>query len=728
MAKLLPYRRAFGEPALMREPAGFGRRWGIVAAFMLAVVMVVCGVAGGEAGAVFQTWGYAGFVVPLVVTAGMLGVAMTGAFAGCFEGSPWPDMYRVIVSVALGLGAYALGMVGLGAVHLLNPPWVPALMQATGAAIGFVPTRNFFRGFDWGPMRRRAGRGEWLVLLGAVPVGMAVIAATFPPGTLWGSEGNGYDVLEYHLQMPREYGWTNSIMPVAHNVYSYLPANVEMLYLLLMQTAKAVMGAGGDSLGHLWGVFPSQFLHLGLMLLTVAAVGLAPMRMNRLGRALAMVVVLAVPWTVITGSLAYDEWGMMLFGALALGIAFSGSGLRWGVLIGILLGLAVGCKLTAGIAFAVPVAGVLLLRGQWKGVGMAAGVALLLYLPWAVRAAVESGGNPIFPLAANVLGRDGWTAEQMERFNHGHAALEGQRSLGERIAALNEASVLDEQWSPGWRSIYAWAGERPPPVEMWWKHVGILWVVVPLAVLLALLGSERRTAALLIGVLAVQVGGWLFLTHLQSRFLLPIVVPLAMLCGIGVGGQVRARGELLAGLIRVVVWTVVGGQALCAAFLLLPEASLLGGVQKMKGRERNVPHVGELFERGINIAGAVEGSESGPQPEGKILLEGGATPLFWEGDIVYNTVFDRNLLGDALRAGGAEGAAKWLREQGINYVVFDWAEISRLHKTYGFDEAMTPEAMEGLVRAGIVPVKMEAPPGWVILRVAPTTGALRQPG
>jgi hypothetical protein len=114
----------------------------------------------------------------------------------------------------------------------------------------------------------------------------------------------------------------------------------------------------------------------------------------------------------------------------------------------------------------------------------------------------------------------------------------------------------------------------------------------------------------------------------------------------------------------------------------------------------------------------VEGPERGPQPEGKVLLVGGATPLFWEGEIVYNTVFDRNLLGDALRACGAEGAATWLRDQGVNYVVVDWAEIRRLKRTYGFDEAITPEAVEGLVKAGIVPVKMEAPPGWTILQVA----------
>lgn len=695
----------------------------LMVTFVAAVVGVIVLIAGEQAGAVFQTLGYAGFLVPLVGTAGMLGVALTIPFArqGCFASSPWPAMYRGVMAVALGLGAYALAMLGLGAVHLLNPPWIPVLLQAVGAAVGFVPTRHFLRSFDRTPFNAPAGRSEWLLLLAAVPVAVAVIAATFPPGSLWWSEGHGYDVLEYHLQMPREYGWTNSIMPVAHNVYSYLPATVEMLYLLLMQAGKFAMGVGAnDSLGHLWGVFPAQFLHLTLMLLTVAAVGLVPVRMNAAGRALAMVVMLAVPWTIITGSLAYDEWGMMLFGTLALGTALgerSGSlTIQQGVLIGLLLGLAVGCKLTAGIAFAVPVAVMLLMRGQMKTVVMAALLAGVLYFPWALRAAVASGGNPVFPLAANVLGRDGWTPEQVERFNHGHAALEGERSMAGRVMALVDASVLDEQWSPGIHTLNGWRGEASTSRAAW-ARFGILWLALSVAGVLALIGAQRGAAWMLIAVLAIQVVGWMLLTHLQSRFLLPMVVPLAWGCGLGMGDPLRGR-SVMSGVIRAGVWSVVGVQAVCAGFLLLPEASLLGGVQK-RGHANSAPPIGELFSRVINIAAAAETGipENSPPPEGKILLVGGATPLFWQGDIVYTTVFDNSPLAEALRTGGPAVAARWLQNQHINYVVFDWPEIDRLRKTYGFDAAITPEAVQGLIDAGIRPVQIAAPPGWTILRV-----------
>src|SRR5205809_404472 len=58
--------------------------------------------------------------------------------------------------------------------------------------------------------------------------------AMLPPGLLWGDEPNGYDVLEYHLQVPREWYELGRIVPLQHNVFSFLPFNVEMHYLLAM--------------------------------------------------------------------------------------------------------------------------------------------------------------------------------------------------------------------------------------------------------------------------------------------------------------------------------------------------------------------------------------------------------------------------------------------------------------------------------------------------------------
>ncbi len=733
MAKEPVYRRASGESGAP-APAG-PKRWLLAGGFVLLTVAVVGVVAGSLAPAVFQTWLYVFLVLPLLMSAAILGCALTTPFVEVCSGSPWPDLFRGVLSVGLGQGVFSMATLLLGAVHLLYPPWVSLVLMGVGVAVGIVPAREFWRGFDWSPLGRSWTRGEWVILLGAIPVGILLIAVTFPPGSLWGSEGRGYDVLEYHLEMPREYGATNSIGAVGHNVYSYLPANVEMWYLLLMQCGRfagavGTAGGAGSGVDYLFGVFGAQMLHAFVAMLRVMAFGGAPIRVGAMGRMVGMVMVLGVPWAIVTGSLAYDEWGMMLYGVLALGIAIGGINAprhkgTEGVLIGVLLGLAVGCKLTAGVFFAVPVAVVLLMRGKWKGAVIAAGVALVLYSPWGIRAAVGSGGNPVFPLAANVLPRDGWSAGQVERFNRGHAALAEEQSVAGRVRALGRESVLDDQWSPGWASIYVWAGDAAPAT--WWKHVGVLWVVVPLAVVLAFLrgvgkagDSRGRELAMVLVILVLQVLGWMFFTHLQARFLLPIVVPLAWLVGLGVEGE--ERGVILSTL-RLLVGTVIGVVAVCAIFLLLPEAGLLGGVQAVGKRGREAPPpppIGELFTRVADVPAAIEKPEAGTVvPEGKILLVGNATALFWEGDIVYNTTFDRNLLGDELRAGGAEGAAKWLRERGFNYVVIDWAEVKRLRGTYGFDEAITPEAIGGIVRAGIRRVDADLPANMEILQVKP---------
>jgi hypothetical protein len=689
-------------------------------------------------------------------------------------------MFRVLVGLALGLGCFSLGMLLLGTVGLIEPgvlarkdgeTWVPALLLLIAAGAGFLPTRSFLQTFNRVPFRKRIGRGEWMILLAAVPIAIMCIAATYPPGTLWGSEGLGYDVREYHLQLPREYAAANSTAPLGHNVYSWFPANVEMLYLLAMQLAKFAMRGGGGGIGgilgtsHLWGVYPAQVLHVSLMLAAIASIAVAPLRIGTIARVVAMLLLVSIPWTIVTGSLAYNEGGMLLFGILALGLALgpseNASGAR-ALLIGILLGLAVGCKMTAGVFFALPVAAVLIWRGivhaqtqkkKWRhAIGrltIATAAAAVIYAPWAIRAAIYSGGNPVFPLATRWLPKDDWTPQQTDRFDRGHTALIANQpvrlfDIPARTAALARQSVMDAQWSPGWASIYEWAGEKPD--DAWWKHVGILWIIAPLAVVLAILSGLRQrpgegphdappSISLLIA-LGVQALAWLFLTHLQSRFLLPAAVPLSLLVGIGAAGLGEGVGGLAIGALRIIICAVVAVQALCCAFLLLPEASLFGGsVARGNAPPRPQP-IGQLFERRWNWALFIEGSQgreiplNREPPLEKTLLVGDAAPLFQEGPIVYSTVFDKNPLGEALRRGGPEAAFRWLRADGIRYVVIDWSEIKRLRDTYGFDSAITPEAIKALEEIGLEQVPVDWPPHTpapTILRVPPIATHNAQP-
>ncbi|MCL2647542.1 MAG: hypothetical protein FWD61_11145 [Phycisphaerales bacterium] len=779
MAKALPYRRASGEPAWPSH-GWLPRRRLLLALLPLLVIGIICAVAGSQAPAVFQACTYGLFALPMIAAAGMLGLAITAPFArrGVFEGEPnsgWPEAFRAIVSIALGLGAFSLGTLLLGALGLIEPhmkwaggndqSWVPGILLLLAIGIGVIPTRTFLQSSDHSRLLERTAREDWLLLLTALPIAMLLIAATFPPGTLWLSEGRGYDVLEYHLQLPREYAANNSTAPLPHNVYSYFPANVEMLYLLLMQLAKFVLDYGAPdtagSAAYLWIIYPAQFLHAFMMLLAIGSLAVAPIRINILGRIIAMLVILGIPWTLITGSLAYNEAGMMLFGTLALLLAMAnkndsspnsisstgaphgnaglwraaGNSWRWS-LLGTLLGLAVGCKLTAGIFFAIPVALIVLVKSQHRArtLSTVAGFALLLYAPWALRAALYSRGNPIFPLAANILPSSDWTPDQVARFSRGHTAQNDGHPVPitdfkTRSSLLLHETILHEQWSPAWLSIHRWAGIRPPDETAWWTHIGILWTVVPIGLLLAFLAALRHPGSLsntilLIAIILIQIAAWTFLTHTQSRFLLPMAIPLGLLMGLGVQGLGPGVGGLPIGLLRLLLAIIIIVHALCTVFLLLPEANLLGGIAQHENKPEKISlPIANIFEHAVNLAALAAKKDEPLPPPPNILLEGFPpyAPFYWLGNITYNTVFDKNQLADHLRL-GIPHTFHWLQSQHIRYLIFAWPDITRLRDTYGFDELITPDLLPALESAGLqklTPPEID-PTKLTILRVPPS--------
>ena len=90
-----------------------------------------------------------------------------------------------------------------------------------------------------------------------VILGMALVAATLPPGMLWPDDPLPYDVLEYHLQGPREWYEAGRIEPLRHNVYTFFPFNVEMQFLLAMHLR------GGP-----WaGMYLAQLMHVAYVAL-----------------------------------------------------------------------------------------------------------------------------------------------------------------------------------------------------------------------------------------------------------------------------------------------------------------------------------------------------------------------------------------------------------------------------------------------------------------------------
>jgi len=98
------------------------------------------------------------------------------------------------------------------------------------------------------------------------------------------------------------------IVPLEHNVFSYFPCNVEMHYLLAMHLR------GGP-----WaGMYLAQLMHAAMVGVTLIAIyGAARMTGGRLVACIATLAAATMPWTIMLGSVAYNEGGMLLFGHCA---------------------------------------------------------------------------------------------------------------------------------------------------------------------------------------------------------------------------------------------------------------------------------------------------------------------------------------------------------------------------------------------------------------------------
>ncbi|MCH7797610.1 MAG: hypothetical protein IID28_04075 [Planctomycetes bacterium] len=535
-----------------------------------------------------------------------------------------PD--ALAIQVGLGVAAMMVLDAGLGALGVLQ--W--------GGSIGAWALIVIGLGLLTRQLRLASRTAPVLPLLAwtAVPaVAVLLVAACSAPGWLWASEFGGYDALSYHLQLPSEWQANGRIVPLEHNVYSWLPGYVEAAYYHLMVLI-------GDGLG---AVYACQLLHAMFALLTAAIAGRVAWRYGGpLAGAVAAVVIVGTPWVVVVGSLGYNEMAVTLLlaaGLLVVGDESIDTPGAAGAL-GILVAAACGAKLTAVGFVAAPLALLLLVstRPQRRLLfaAVAAGSVLVCLGPWLVRNGAYSG-NPLFPFATGVLGLGHWTADQAGSWSRGHAAGTG---FAGRVGAI-------------WHQVFRYGlGANPDPTEPWLPQ----WSLLPWLAIAGLAVSAARTPwrrpALRIGlVLAVQLVFWIGWTHLKSRFMVPAVVPGALAVAVGVAA---VADRLRAGTLMV----VMGVMGVMAALLwcCLPGAIYL--------READGAPAARIGMARIVSAVALPSAAT-------VLLVGDATPLYYRGDVAYQTTWDRGPLSSAMRASPDDPAA-WLddlREKGFTHIL-----------------------------------------------------------
>lgn len=657
-------------------------------------------------------------VVYLLLSASWPGIAFTlgaiglgRAFAPLARSSRDP----LLLQAGLGLGlmltiSHALGALGLVEGRAAQAAAVaPLVIGLALLAHQLWASRRAIRVPDAGPW--------WL---GVLPLGLLLVAACSPPGWLWASEGNGYDVLSYHLQLPQEWFGAGRLRPFEHNVYSWLPGYAEAGYLHVMvamgmpRTAAPGATATGVLAGD--GAIACQMLHACFALLACWSIARAARTAARDADvpagfvALLASLVLATPWTIVVGSLAYNEMPMLAMGAAAFACAIDdrlGPRLR-ATLAALLVGFACGVKPTALFLVGLPVA-IVLAAGtparRWLVCAFpAAVVGVMALAPWIIRNA-SWGSNPFFPFGAGVFGPAHWSGEQVARFAAAHR-FEG--GIADRfIAALHPIGarargLTHTQWGvffPGVLVAAAMAARRAPRRE---------------AVALGAAGSGLLLA-------------WLFTTHVQSRFLLPALIPGTMLLGLWLRRPAASPGEEA----RPRAWPV------CAIVLATVAQTGLGlsvFLRERGGRPAALIPLGMGFLTGDTFAPG-DGSGSRPicnrliGPRDRLYLVGG-TPFHFTCPIVYHTTYDGSPLGLAIAADPDDPDA-WTRAlvaRGITHALVDERDLARLRASDRtrpggwYDPAVTHERLGiWLDRVEVVRTWPEA--GQVLVQLRPRGGS-----
>lgn len=663
-----------------------------------------------------------------------LAVLMSAGLAGGwmvrwlgFKQAPWAE--RLILGAGLGIGLLPIMVLGLSLLGLFTR--TAAFLLVGGLALAGL-TRLFLDVYDMGlikPSRNPAGATlpktyqtaaspeapasmNWLWLLVCPFIAIMLLAASLPPGVLWREEGFGYDVLEYHLAVPKIFYEQGRIAFLPDNVYSNFPLSSEMLSLLMMRLRGDPIEAS----------FMAVTVNAGLAVLLMAAAWLAGRRFSPRAGVVAGVLAGTTPWVAYLAGIAYVEVGMLALGMCALAATLNSekvSGrfsekeaagaprktIPTPFLAGLLAGLACGYKYTAVPLIAFPVSFALLAGGtSWpqrvRNLLLYGCAALIAFSPWMVRNTVNTG-NPFYPLAYSVFG--------------------------------DRSGAWDDELHAAWRKVHGSAAAEhsaEPLLVRAWNLTGGDFRLGAAGFVLAAIGAVRRrdrwTAALL-AMLAVQVVIWLTATHLFARFAVVMLLPALVLAGRALtdehakgDGQPAAgssetpdkpngitktrkhgkRGLEAAGLVLVVAGS---GYNLYRLAGLYYDHTRFGGtaIQAygrtdwfLSGQWPGTRHWG--FLNGL-------GTERGPGPSPRVMLVGEARTFYIRVPCEYATVFNRQPLAEALdRAPDPAAVLDWLRARGVTHLLVHWGEMARLADTYGFPPSlMNPGVYQMLVGAGL---------------------------
>ncbi len=307
-------------------------------------------------------------------------------------------LWRAVFSMALGLGTLSLGTLFLG--------WLPI-----GTLAGRLTLLQVLWGFPflYGLRQMRHAlkvRVSTISFYSAIALtlttagGAICCLSAFSPITY-------YDSLVYHLALPSYYLTAGRVAPAPFNLYSFFPANTEMLYLFVLARFSE----------------PEMVINLitfGFSGLTAAALfGWLRSETDEKTGWTGIALFMTMPAVLLLSIGGYVEIPLAFYSLLALKSFTNYLDTRdklWLFASGLFSGFACATKYTGAITPIFLTLYLLWLIMGRKGTTVKQGVVfcaavLIPFAPWLVRNAA-SIGNPFFPFFYKYLGGNvGWTQE-----------------------------------------------------------------------------------------------------------------------------------------------------------------------------------------------------------------------------------------------------------------------------------------------------------------------------
>jgi hypothetical protein len=296
---------------------------------------------------------------------------------------------------------------------------------------------------------------------------------------------------------------------------------------------------------------------------------------------------------------------------------------------------------------------------SWRTAATAGACAAAVLAPWLAGNLAQTG-NPVFPFAAELLGRGHWDAAQAAAWTRAHLAGPGPG-----------ARLLE-----GWNQLLRFGlGPSPyPGSEPWLPQWSLLpWLALAGLALAALRQATRPAAVMLGAQLLLQGAFWLAATHVRSRFMVPALPLMCVLAAIGLIPPMRGSLAPFLGL-PCLGWSLQPLLSFAHERQSAP-AALVGLARARTGEALSAQEREEMArlwpEVYVNFL---------LRPEARVLLLGEATPFYYDASrVAYQTTWDRGPLERLLRAHPGAPAAwiEGLRAAGFSHLLVNRVMLDR---------------------------------------------------